>query len=269
MVPPPSRGASRSTRPTARSARALCDLPSHIPLRAPVEPRAGLGAHLARPTPADSRARAVRALCRRILARPDRRGAPSCRSRSPPVRTAPQPVRGERPLRGRTRVFARIQRLNVPWRRVRSRPSALLLAGGIAAALCGCGQRATTTNRKPQSAQSPMVHVALAAANRARRRSARKADVRPRRCSAAGLWRDLNDGSPSSWRWCPGRSPVMSVSHPPTCAARGRPQAQQRERQQRTRPLRGTRPSRSASWPPAFRRSSRSGSLGSGDLVLR
>ncbi len=63
--------------------------------------------------------------------------------------------------------FARIQRLNVPWRRVRSRPSALLLAGGVAAALCGCGQRATTTNRKPQSAQSPMVHVALAAANRA------------------------------------------------------------------------------------------------------
>ncbi len=71
-----------------------------------------------------------------------------------------------------------------------------------------------------------------------RQRSARKADVRPLRCSAACLWRDLNDGSPSSWRWCPGRSPGMSMSHPPTCAARGRPQAQQRERQQRSRPLR-------------------------------
>jgi len=40
--------------------------------------------------------------------------------------------------------FARIQRFKVPWRRVGSRPTALLVAGGISAALCGCGHRATS-----------------------------------------------------------------------------------------------------------------------------
>jgi len=114
----------------------------------------------------------------------------------------------------------------------------------VASVLCVAGlgwfARIQRLNVQPKAAVNAEPHGPRSArgSESRRQRSARKADVRPLRCSAACLWRDLNDGSPSSWRWCPGRSPGMSMSHPPTCAARGRLQAQQRERQQRSRPLR-------------------------------
>jgi len=67
--------------------------------------------------------------------------------------------------------FARIQRLKLPWRRIASRGPALLAAGGITAALCGCGQRATaygaaTASSSRAQLTSPAVRVALATVNR-------------------------------------------------------------------------------------------------------
>jgi hypothetical protein len=103
----PALGARDRPCAPARRLRAVRDLPSHVPVRAAVEPRARGGARLAGSQRARSRTRAVRAVCRGLLGLPDIRRA-AARGPSPPhPRTAAELLRRDPAVRGRPRMVRR------------------------------------------------------------------------------------------------------------------------------------------------------------------
>ena len=109
-------------RAPARWLRAVRHLPPDVPLRADLEPAARRCARVARPAWPGPRAGAVRALRRRVLPRPDRRGAPARGPGSAHLRAAAELLRREHPLRRRHRMVrahptrARAPEDGPPWR---------------------------------------------------------------------------------------------------------------------------------------------------------
>jgi hypothetical protein len=103
----PALGARDRPCAPARRLRAVRDLPSHVPLRAAVEPRARGGARLAGSQRARSRTRALRAVCRGLLGLPDIRRAAARRPSPPHPRAAAELLRRDTAVRGRPGVVRR------------------------------------------------------------------------------------------------------------------------------------------------------------------